>query len=223
VSYLIAPSILAADFARLGEEVETVIEAGADVIHFDVMDSHYVPNLTIGPPVLEALINRLPSLSVDVHLMVQHESDTLVRNFISAGCSYISIHPESTTVPFEILETIRKADVKAGIVLNPDEPISNVDPFIDYIDYLLIMSVFPGRGGQKFIPETVPRLREARNLLDSKSTQIRLEVDGGISAQNIGLVAEAGADMFVAGTAIFGTPDYSQTIQHLRSQLGCAT
>ena len=216
MSYLIAPSILAADFSKLGEEVEAVLEAGADIIHFDVMDGHYVPGLTVGTPVLEALCKRIPDLQVDVHLMVKHESQDLVKAFIDAGASYISIHPDSTTEPHELLNLIQSSHVQAGIVLNPDEPIDKATPYLELLDYLLIMSVFPGKGGQSFIPESTNRLEMARELLNETKPAVRLEVDGGIKLNNIRDVAMAGADMFVAGTAIFSTPDYGATIQEMR-------
>lgn len=217
--YLIAPSILAADFAKLGDEVDAVMNAGADVIHFDVMDSHYVPNLTIGPLVLESLRRRFPELPVDVHLMVKHETDQLVRDFVNAGASYISIHPDSAADPIQLLKYIRASHVNAGIVLNPDQPIATISPYLGYLDYILIMSVYPGKGGQSFIPESTDRLRQAKFILDTANSQIDLEVDGGIKSENIGEVAQAGANMFVAGTAIFGTPNYTDAIQGMRTRI----
>lgn len=217
--YLIAPSILAADFAKLGDEVDAVMNAGADVIHFDVMDSHYVPSLTIGPLVLESLRRRFPELPVDVHLMVKHETDQLVRDFVNAGASYISVHPDSAADPIQLLKYIRASHVNAGIVLNPDQPIASISPYLAYLDYLLIMSVYPGKGGQSFIPQSIERLRQAKFILDAANSQIDIEVDGGIKLENIGEVARAGANMFVAGTAIFGTSNYTDTIQGMRNRI----
>lgn len=222
MSYLIAPSILAADFAKLGEEVDDVMRAGADVIHFDVMDSHYVPSLTIGPLVLESLRRRFPDLPVDVHLMVNHETDQLVRDFVNAGASYVSIHPDSASDPIQLLKFIRSSHVKAGIVLNPDQPVATIAPYLGFLDFLLIMSVYPGKGGQSFIPESIDRLRQAKFVLEAANRLIDIEVDGGIKSDNIADVARAGANMFVAGTAIFGTPNYAVTIETLRAQIESA-
>ena len=197
-----------------------MIAAGADMIHFDVMDSHYVPSLTVGPPVLESLRKRYPNLSVDVHLMVRLDSNQIVQDFINAGATYISIHPETSSNPIALLQSIRKAGVKAGIVLNPDEPVELINPYLDDLDLILIMSVFPGRGGQKFIPHSIDRLKQTRSKIDDFNSPIRLEVDGGINLENIGEVAGAGADMFVAGTAVFGSDNYQTTIQAMRAAIG---
>lgn len=217
-NYLIAPSILAADFARLGEEVETVLDAGADIVHFDVMDNHYVPNLTIGPMVCKALRNYGVTAPIDVHLMVQPVDD-LIRMFADAGASYITFHPEASQHVDRSLQLVRDLGCKAGLVLNPATSIDTVDWVLDKIDMLLLMSVNPGFGGQKFIPSTLDKLKRARKIIDNSGFDIRLEVDGGVGVANIREVAAAGADTFVAGSAIFSQPDYKQVIDKMRSEL----
>ena len=217
-NYLIAPSILAADFARLGEEVETVLEAGADIVHFDVMDNHYVPNLTIGPMVCKALRDYGVTAPIDVHLMVQPVDD-LIRMFADAGATYITFHPEASQHVDRSLQLVRDMGCKAGLVLNPATSIDTVDWVLDKIDMLLLMSVNPGFGGQKFIPSTLNKLKQARKIIDNSGLDIRLEVDGGVGVANIREVAAAGADTFVAGSAIFSQPDYKQVIDKMRSEL----
>ncbi|MDE0840779.1 MAG: ribulose-phosphate 3-epimerase [Porticoccaceae bacterium] len=216
--YKIAPSILAADFARLGAEVDEVLEAGADVVHFDVMDNHYVPNLTIGPLVCEALRKHGVTAPIDVHLMVQPVDD-LIRTFADAGASYITFHPEASAHVDRSLQLIADLGCKAGLVLNPGTGLDAVRWVIDRLDILLLMSVNPGFGGQAFIPQTLEKLRAAKKLIDSSSRDIRLEVDGGVGVGNIGEVARAGADMFVAGSAIFSQPDYAVVIAQMRAEL----
>jgi len=216
--YLIAPSILSADFARLGEEVDTVLAAGADVVHFDVMDNHYVPNLTIGPMVCEALRKHGVTAPIDVHLMVSPVDD-LIRMFIDAGASYITFHPEASNHIDRSLQLIRDGGCKAGLVFNPATPLSYMDYVMDKLDMVLLMSVNPGFGGQKFIPGTLDKLREARKKIDASNYNIRLEIDGGVKTENIREIAEAGADTFVAGSAIFNTPDYKATIDAMRAEL----
>ena len=217
-NYLIAPSILAADFARLGEEVEAVLEAGADIVHFDVMDNHYVPNLTIGPMVCKALRGYGVTAPIDVHLMVQPVDD-LIRMFADAGATYITFHPEASQHVDRSLQLVRDMGCKAGLVLNPATSIDTVDWVLDKIDMLLLMSVNPGFGGQKFIPSTLNKLKQARKIIDNSGLDIRLEVDGGVGVANIQEVAVAGADTFVAGSAIFSQPDYKQVIDKMRSEL----
>ena len=216
--YLIAPSILAADFARLGEEVETVLEAGADIVHFDVMDNHYVPNLTIGPMVCKALRDFGVTAPIDVHLMVQPVDD-LIRMFADAGATYITFHPEASMHIDRSLQLVRELGCKSGLVLNPATSLDQVRWVLDKIDMLLLMSVNPGFGGQKFIPSTLTKLKQARELINSSAYDIRLEVDGGVGVNNIAEMAAAGADTFVAGSAIFNQPDYAQVINDMRSQL----
>lgn len=215
---LIAPSILSANFARLGEEVDAVLEAGADVIHFDVMDNHYVPNLTIGPMVCEALRKHGVTAPIDVHLMVSPVDD-LIRMFIDAGASYITFHPEATNHIDRSLQLIRDGGCKAGLVFNPATPLHYMDHVMDKLDMVLLMSVNPGFGGQKFIPGTLDKLREARKRIDASNYNIRLEIDGGVKTDNIREIAEAGADTFVAGSAIFNTDDYRATIDAMREEL----
>ena len=217
--YLIAPSILSADFARLGEEVNAVLDAGADVIHFDVMDNHYVPNLTIGPMVCEALRNHNISAPIDVHLMVTPVDD-LILEFAKAGASYISFHPEATLHPDRSLQLVRDQGCKSGLVFNPGTPIDCLEYLIDKVDVILLMSVNPGFGGQKFLSSTLKKLVKVRKIIDDVGLPIRLEVDGGIGIENIKLIADAGADMFVAGSAIFNSSDYSATIKAMREKLG---
>ena len=217
-NFLIAPSILAADFARLGEEAETVLDAGADIVHFDVMDNHYVPNLTIGPMVCKALRDHGVTAPIDVHLMVQPVDD-LIRMFADAGASYITFHPEASQHVDRSLQLVRDLGCKAGLVLNPATGLDAIDWVLDKMDMLLLMSVNPGFGGQKFIPSTLDKLQQARTIIDDSGLDIRLEVDGGVGVGNIREVAAAGADTFVAGSAIFSQPDYKQVIDKMRSEL----
>ena len=216
--FKIAPSILSADFARLGEEVENVLTAGADIVHFDVMDNHYVPNLTIGPMVCSALRKHGITAPIDVHLMVK-PVDRLIGDFIEAGASYITFHPEGSEHVDRSLQMIRDAGCKSGLVFNPATPLSHLEYVLDKVDMVLLMSVNPGFGGQKFIPRTLDKLRQARDIIDRSGFDIRLEVDGGVGVGNIREIAEAGADTFVAGSAIFNTDDYAATIEKMREQL----
>jgi ribulose-phosphate 3-epimerase len=215
---LIAPSILSADFARLGAEVDAVLAAGADIVHFDVMDNHYVPNLTIGPMVCRALRKYGVTAPVDVHLMVR-PVDRLIGDFIEAGASWISFHPEASDHVDRSLQLIRSGGCKAGLVLNPATPTTYLEHVYDKLDFVLLMSVNPGFGGQAFIPSTLPKLKKVRQMLDASGFDIRLEVDGGVSEKNIGEIAAAGADTFVAGSAIFGKPDYKAVIDAMRAAL----
>ena len=217
--YLIAPSILSADFARLGEEVNAVLDAGADVIHFDVMDNHYVPNLTIGSMVCEALRNHKITAPIDVHLMVT-PVDQLILDFAKAGASFISFHPEATTHVDRSLQLVRDQGCKSGLVFNPGSSIECLEYLMDKVDVILLMSVNPGFGGQKFIPATLKKLEKVRKLIDDSGYQILLEVDGGVSVKNIREIADAGADMFVTGSAIFNSKDYAATIKAMREELG---
>ncbi|MAB54021.1 MULTISPECIES: ribulose-phosphate 3-epimerase [Marinobacter] len=219
--FQIAPSILSADFARLGEEVDNVLAAGADIVHFDVMDNHYVPNLTIGPMVCEALRKHGVTAPIDVHLMVSPVDD-LIRMFIDAGASYITFHPEASKHIDRSLQLIREGGCKAGLVFNPATPLHYIDHVMDKLDMILLMSVNPGFGGQKFIPGTLDKLREARKRIDASGRNIRLEIDGGVKTDNIREIAEAGADTFVAGSAIFNTDDYKTTIDGMRAELELA-
>jgi ribulose-phosphate 3-epimerase len=219
--FLIAPSILSADFARLGEEVDAVLSAGADVVHFDVMDNHYVPNLTIGPMVCKALRNHGISAPIDVHLMVEPVDD-LIRQFADAGASWITFHPEASRHVDRSLQLIRDLGCKAGLVLNPATGPECLEYVMDKLDMVLLMSVNPGFGGQKFIAKTLDKLRIARDLIDNSGLPIRLEIDGGVTADNIRAIAEAGADTFVAGSAIYGAADYRQAIAAMRSALAQA-
>ena len=221
-NFKLAPSILAADFARLGEEVDAVLAAGADIVHFDVMDNHYVPNLTVGPMVCKALRDYGVTAPIDVHLMVEPVDD-LIGQFADAGATFITFHPEASRHVDRSLQLIKAAGCQAGLVLNPASSIEQVRYVLDKIDMLLLMSVNPGFGGQKFIPGTLDKLREARALLDASGSEARLEIDGGVTADNIRAIAEAGADTFVAGSAIFGKGDYATAIAALREQLALAT
>jgi ribulose-phosphate 3-epimerase len=216
--YAIAPSILAADFARLGEEVDQVLAAGADIVHFDVMDNHYVPNLTIGPMVCSALRKYGITAPIDVHLMVK-PVDRIIGDFIDAGASFITFHPEASEHVDRSLQLIREGGAKAGLVFNPATSLDSLKYVMDKVDMVLLMSVNPGFGGQKFIPGTLDKLREARALIEASGRDIRLEVDGGVNLQNIRQVAEAGADTFVAGSAIFSQPDYKVVIDQMRAEL----
>lgn len=216
--FIIAPSILSANFARLGEEVDNVLAAGADIVHFDVMDNHYVPNLTIGPLVCEALRKHGVTADIDVHLMIK-PVDRIVPDFIKAGASYITFHPEASDHVDRTLQMIREGGCKAGLVFNPATPLDVLKYVIDKVDMVLLMSVNPGFGGQSFIPSALDKLREARKIIDDSGRDIRLEIDGGVKVDNIREIAAAGADTFVAGSAIFNTDDYKVTIDAMRSEL----
>ena len=221
MKYLIAPSILSADFARLGEEVDAVLAAGADVVHFDVMDNHYVPNLTIGPMVCKALRDYGIKAPIDVHLMVS-PVDQLIVDFAKAGASIITFHPEASGHVDRSLQLIRDQGCQAGLVFNPRSSIECLQYLLDKIDVILLMSVNPGFGGQKFIPSTLRKLAQVRKIIDDSGYPIRLEVDGGVGVANIGEIARAGADMFVAGSAIFNSDSYAGTIAAMRAELGHA-
>ncbi|MBQ4847994.1 ribulose-phosphate 3-epimerase [Pseudoalteromonas sp. MMG005] len=216
--YLIAPSILSADFARLGEDVERVLKSGADVVHFDVMDNHYVPNLTIGPMVCKALRNYGITAPIDVHLMVK-PVDRLIPDFANAGASIITFHPEASEHIDRTISLIKEHGCQAGLVFNPATPLHYLDHVIHKLDVILLMSVNPGFGGQSFIPETISKLKRVKTLIRNSGRDIRLEVDGGIKVDNIAEVAAAGADMFVAGSAIFSQPDYKTVIEQMRDEL----
>jgi ribulose-phosphate 3-epimerase len=218
VTPLIAPSILSADFARLGDDVTAVLEAGAEIVHFDVMDNHFVPNLTIGPLICEALRNHGIDALIDVHLMVE-PVDRIIPDFAKAGASYITFHPEATRHIDRSLALIRDEGCKAGLVFNPATPLACLEHVIDKVDMVLIMSVNPGFGGQTFIPGALDKLREARAIIDASGRDIRLEIDGGVKVDNIGEIAAAGADTFVAGSAIFGSDDYATTIAAMKSEI----
>ena len=215
---LIAPSILSADFARLGDEVNAVLAAGADIVHFDVMDNHYVPNLTIGPLVCDALRSHGIEAPIDVHLMVE-PVDRLIPDFAKAGASYITFHPEASRHVHRSLGLIREQGCKAGLVFNPATPLDWLNHVIEDVDMVLIMSVNPGFGGQAFIESSIDKLRAAREIIDSSGRDIRLEIDGGVKTGNIGRIAAAGADTFVAGSAIFGSEDYAATIAAMKAEI----
>ncbi|WP_042151259.1 MULTISPECIES: ribulose-phosphate 3-epimerase [unclassified Pseudoalteromonas] len=216
--FLIAPSILSADFARLGEDVDAVLQAGADVVHFDVMDNHYVPNLTIGPMVCKALRDYGITAPIDVHLMVK-PVDTMITQFAQAGASIITFHPEASEHIDRSLQLIKEQECKAGLVLNPATPLTCLEFVMDKLDVILLMSVNPGFGGQSFIPQTLEKLKQVRKLIDESGFDIRLQVDGGVKVDNIKEIAQAGADMFVAGSAIFNQPDYKAVIDNMRTEL----
>ena len=217
----IAPSILSADFAKLGEEVENVLVAGADIVHFDVMDNHYVPNLTIGPLVCEALRNHGVTAPIDVHLMVK-PVDRIIPDFASAGASYITFHPEASEHVDRTIGLIKESGCKAGLVFNPATPLHYLEHTIEKLDMVLLMSVNPGFGGQSFIPHTLEKLKTVRKLIDAHGLATRLEIDGGVKIDNIKEIASAGADTFVAGSAIFNTENYKATIDKMRSELALA-
>ena len=219
--YKIAPSILSADFARLGDEVTHVLDSGADIVHFDVMDNHYVPNLTIGPLVCEALRKHGVTADIDVHLMVK-PVDRIIPDFAKAGATYITFHPEGSEHIDRSLSLVHDNGCKSGLVFNPATPLDYLKHVIDKVDMILLMSVNPGFGGQSFIPETLVKVREARKLIDDSGRNIRLEVDGGVKVDNIGEIAAAGADTFVAGSAIFGAEDYKATIGAMRAEIAKA-
>jgi ribulose-phosphate 3-epimerase len=222
--FKIAPSILSADFARLGEEVDNVLKSGADIVHFDVMDNHYVPNLTIGPLVCEALRSHGITADIDVHLMVK-PVDRIIPDFAKAGATYITFHPEASDHVDRSLQLIRDSGCKSGLVFNPATPLSHLEYVLDKVDMVLLMSVNPGFGGQSFIPATLDKLREARKIIDASGHEIRLEIDGGVKVDNIREIAEAGADTFVAGSAIFGaasdndTNHYNTVVGKMRDEL----
>ena len=219
---LIAPSILSADFARLGDDVRAVLDAGADIVHFDVMDNHFVPNLTIGPLICEALRDYGIDAPIDVHLMVE-PVDRIIPDFAQAGASYITFHPEASTHVHRTLGLIHDLGCKAGLVFNPATPLSWLEHVIEDLDMVLLMSVNPGFGGQKFIESSLAKLRDARRMIDASGREIRLEIDGGVKTGNIREIAAAGADTFVAGSAIFGSDDYAVTIAEMKAEIAAAT
>ena len=219
---LIAPSILSADFGRLGEDLQAVLDAGAEIVHFDVMDNHFVPNLTIGPMICDALRNYGIEAPIDVHLMVE-PVDRIIPDFAKAGASYITFHPEASKHPDRTLGLIRDEGCKAGLVFNPATPLDWLEYVLDKVDMVLLMSVNPGFGGQKFIPSALDKLRQARKMIDDSGFEIRLEIDGGVKVDNIGEIAAAGADTFVAGSAIFGSEDYAATITAMKAAIAANT
>ena len=215
---IIAPSILSADFAKLGEEVESVLESGADWVHFDVMDNHYVPNLTIGPMVCSALREYGITAPIDIHLMVK-PVDRLIEDFVQAGATYITFHPEASQHIDRSLQMIKSSGCKSGLVLNPASPINLIEDCLDKLDMILLMSVNPGFGGQKFIPSVLNKLKKLRKIIDDNDLDIRLEIDGGVNLDNISEISQAGADTFVAGSAIFSEKDYRKIISDMRNSL----
>ena len=219
---LIAPSILSADFARLGEDVKAVLDAGADIVHFDVMDNHFVPNLTIGPMLCEALRNFGIEAPIDVHLMVE-PVDAIIPDFAKAGASYITFHPEASRHVDRSLGLIKEQGCKAGLVFSPATPLDWLNHVIDKVDMVLLMSVNPGFGGQSFIPSSLDKLRQAREIIEASGREIRLEIEGGVKVDNIGEIAAAGADTFVAGSAIFGADDYAKTIAAMKAEISAAS
>ncbi len=214
---LIAPSILSADFSRLGEEVKAVEKAGADLIHFDVMDGHFVPNLTVGPMVLEA-VRRITKLPIDAHLMVEHP-DLLVEDFIKAGANYVSVHVEASRHLHRSIQNIRSHGAKAGVALNPHTPVSSMGYILDEVDFVLVMTVNPGFGGQKFIPSAFKKVSELDRMRQEHGLKFQIEIDGGINLDNIAEVSRAGVDLFVAGSAIFGSKDYAETIGKMKQRI----
>jgi ribulose-phosphate 3-epimerase len=222
VEPLIAPSILSADFARLGEDVEAVLDAGADIVHFDVMDNHFVPNLTIGPMICEALRGYGIEAPIDVHLMVE-PVDRIIPDFAKAGASYITFHPEASTHVHRTIGLIHEHGCKAGIVFNPATPLTWLEHVIFELDMVLVMSVNPGFGGQKFIQSSLDKIRQARKIIDESGREIRLEIDGGVKTDNIGEIAAAGADTFVAGSAIFGSENYAATIAEMKAEIAAVS
>ena len=217
--FWIAPSILSADFAQLGREVDDVLAAGADLVHFDVMDNHYVPNLTIGPLVCSALRNHGVQAPIDVHLMIE-PVDRIIPDFASAGASFISVHPDASIHLDRTLDLIRECGCRPGLAFNPATPLDSLRYALDKVDLVLLMSVNPGFGGQQFIPYVLDKVKDARAMIDAENRDIRLEVDGGVKIDNIAAIAAAGADTFVAGSAIFGTNNYADTISRMRTELG---